>query len=475
MFGAVGEIVSRMIASVLAIGVLAVVMLSESPRLGLLLLVMAPLMVMVSWPLLKPLSEARVVQRSRQSTLTGMATDIVAGLRILRGIGGERTFGDNYARQSQAVRRASDAAAPWQAAVMALAVLTSGVMMVMITWLGTKEVMAGSLHPGELVSFFGFAVFLVMPIQTIFMFINRWTQAKVSATKAITLLRQTPPWTEPENPVALPREGALVDEQTGFRAESGMLTVIVSAIPDDSARLAERLGRYLPDEEDTIKLSADSSLKGRAARRERERLDKLRAERDERDRELVAGDWGVTLGGVDLAHASLMEVRQRIVVSDPSAAVFAGTLQDMVDPHARGDREAAEQAMLAASAEDVYEAVPGGWAGTIDEKGRGLSGGQRQRLVLARALLMNPDVLILVEPTSAVDAHTEARIADRVPQLRRGRSTIITTVSPLWLRHADQVVLMVEGQCVARGTHEQLQELAEYRAVVSRGMEDSDE
>lgn len=475
IFGAVGEVMTRAIASAMAVVVVAIVVLQESTRLGLVVLVAAPLMVMLSWPLLKPLGEARMLQRSRSSTLTGMATDIVAGLRILRGIGGERTFGDNYTTQSQSVREASNRAAPWQAGVDALASLMSGGLMVVVTWLGTKEVLAGALTPGQLVSFFGYAVFLVGPIQTIFMFLNRWNQGRVSAEKAIGVLSQTPPWTAEQRPVAL-ADGDVVDAASGFHARAGQLTVIVSAAPDDSARLADRLGRYLSDEDGAIGIETDDSLKGRAARRERARLREQRREQEQRDRERAAGEWGVTIGGLDLSRVSLHEVREHVLVSDAQTAVFAGTLQSLVDPHGRATREQAESALRTASAEDVYDAVPGGWAGRIDEKGRGLSGGQRQRLVLARALVQDPPVLVLVEPTSAVDAHTEARIASRLPHHRRGRTTIITTVSPLWLHEADRVVLMVDGHCVAAGTHTELLSpesscAEQYRSIVARGEE----
>ena len=117
--------------------------------------------------------------------------------------------------------------------------------------------------------------------------------------------------------------------------------------------------------------------------------------------------------------------------------------------------------------------MPDGWQGEVEERGRGLSGGQRQRVVLARALLVDPPVLVLVEPTSAVDAHTEARIAERVLEQRRGRTTLVTTVSPLWLRHVDEIALISDGQVVVTGTHEQLLATsAAYRDVVVRGMDE---
>ena len=237
--------------------------------------------------------------------------------------------------------------------------------------------------------------------------------------------------------------------------------------------MADRLGHYLPDDVEPVSEEDDEAAKGRAARRARSERARRRAEIAARDAARTQGRWGVRLDGVDLADAALSDVRATILVSDTGSQLFAGTLQDAVDPHRRLTREQAETALLAANAEDVYDALPGGWQGVLDERGRGLSGGQRQRVVLARALAAEAPVLVLVEPTSAVDAHTEARIAERVTRLRAGRTTVVCTVSPLWLHHADRVVLMADDAVVTQGRHEDL--LAgdpAYRAVVARAMDE---
>ena len=130
------------------------------------------------------------------------------------------------------------------------------------------------------------------------------------------------------------------------------------------------------------------------------------------------------------------------------------------------------RALEAASAVDVLDALPDGLDGTVEERGRSYSGGQRQRIALARALLTEAPVLVLVEPTSAVDAHTEARIAERLTDHRRGRTTVVTTVSPLLLGQADEVVLLEDGLVAARGTHRDLLQHAGYRHVVLRTEED---
>jgi len=424
-----------------------------------------------SFFLLQPLHHAQEVERKRSSELTGRVTDIVAGLRILRGIGGEDTFGANYATQSQLTREAGVATGSWQAGVQALSVLFAGLLLVVLTWQGVHEMAAGRLTIGQLVSFFGYAVFLLWPIQTFFECIQRWTTGLVSARKAITLLSLRNPWLEPEHPAEIV-DGDLVDPASGLTVRQGRLTALVSALPDDTAALADRLGRYLPRSEAPPADVSEDELKGGAAKRERAQRMAERAAIAARDAEVAHGEWGVTLAGTDLSAFRISDVRHHIAVSETSAMLFAGSLQRNVDPRGTATREEAESALWTACAEDVYDALPDGWQGEVEERGRGLSGGQRQRIALARALLVEPPVMLLVEPTSAVDAHTEARIAARVAERRRGRTTLVTTASPLWLRHADEIALVVDGKVLLTGTHEDLLATsAAYRDVVARGME----
>lgn len=473
-FGGVFETVARAAGALLVFLVVCGIVLTTSVRLGLIVLVAAPLMVGLSTALLRPLHTAQEVERTRSSALTSQATDIVAGLRILRGIGGETTFGSNYERQSQSTRQAGVVAGTWQGATQALSVLCAGLLLVVLTWQGAHEMAAGRLTAGQLISFFGYAVFLVGPIHSFFDLAQRWVQGLVSARKTITLLSIQPPWHDPAAPSAL-TDGDLVDEASGLTARQGELTVVVSAVPDDSAALADRLGRYLAQGTEPPEDVSSDELKGRAARRERARREAERAAIAEQDAALASRRWGVTLGGTDLSELRLDDVRRHVLVSDASSALFQGSLQQNLDPWGRTTREAAEVALRAACAEDVYDALPNGWQGELEEKGRGLSGGQRQRVILARALLADPPVLVLVEPTSAVDAHTEARIAERLAAVREGRTTVVTTVSPLLLHHADQVALLDEGRVVAAGTHaELLAGSAAYRQVVARGMDEAD-
>ena len=326
---------------------------------------------------------------------------------------------------------------------------------------------------GELVSFLGYGLFLIQPMRTFVEFAQKWTRSVVSARKAVAVLSQRPPWVHPAEPASLPSHAPIVDGASGATFEPGRLTMVVSAVPDDCAALADRLGRYLHSEEGAlVSDEIPEDLKGRAARRERSARVRAREEQARLDDERGRQAWGVTVGGIDLASVELDEVRAGILVSDTSPQIFAGTLRDAVDPLGRLSREQAERALHTAAAEDVFDALPGGWQGELEERGRGLSGGQRQRLVLMRALAADPEVLVLVEPTSAVDAHTEARIAERLGEHRRGRTTVVMTASPLLLHHADEVILLEDGVAAARGQHaDLLASSAAYRSVVVRGTE----
>ncbi len=472
-FGALTQITARAFAQLFAYLVVAAIVLSTSLQMGLLVLVAAPVLVGVAFPMLRPLHRRQAVERARSSELTSMATDIVAGLRILRGIGGERTFGRNYAGQSQRTKHAGVSAGIWQAAIEAIGVLMSGFFLIGLMWLGAREVLAGDLTVGQLISFLGYGLFMVGPIRTFFEFAQKLTRALVSARKAIAIFEQAPPWPDKAAPQPLPDDGDLVDDLSGFVARPGRLTIVVSAVPESSAALADRLGRYLPADTEPVAIDDDSGLKGRALRRSRAERQVERERIAARDEARAREAWGVRLGSVDLGSVSLDDVRRRIVVSDTGSQLFAGTLQDAVDPLGRLSREQAEETIRVANAEDVYDALPGGWQGVLDERGRGLSGGQRQRVVLARALGTDAPILVLVEPTSAVDAHTEARIAERVADFRRGRTTVVATVSPLWLHHADEVALLVDDRIVVTGRHEDL--LASdpaFRRVVARAMDE---
>lgn len=182
------------------------------------------------------------------------------------------------------------------------------------------------------------------------------------------------------------------------------------------------------------------------------------------------------LGGVALDDLELDAARRLVLVQDKDPVLLSGTLRELFDVPASGAVDSGA-ALAAAQCADVLDALlqsaPDGVDDAMDaritERGRSLSGGQRQRLALARSLVTDPEVLVLDEPTSAVDSHTEARIADGIAGLRAGRTTVVLASSPLLLDRAERVVLIAGGTVAAVGTHRELLHREPlYRAVVTR-------
>jgi ABC-type multidrug transport system fused ATPase/permease subunit len=427
--GAALDITARLSGALVSFVVVAVLMLRSSSTLGLVVVAGVPLLSAAVGPLLRPLHARRVRHRELVGELTTVGADTVSGLRVLRGIGGEEAFSRRYAAASQRVRGAGVAAARVQSLLDAAEVALPGVFVVAVTWLGARLALTDRISVGELVAFYGYAAFLLLPIRTVTEAADKYTRALVAARRTIEVLSL-----EPElgsGSAAEPPPGSvLVDGVSGLVVRPGELTAVVAGVPEEASAIAARLGRF------------------------------------------VGGD-GVRLGGVALADLPLEVVRRRVLVSEHDPRLFTGRLGSELDPTGSASADRVLAAVRAASATDVLAALPAGLATEVEERGRSFSGGQRQRLVLARALVADPEILVLDEPTSAVDAHTEARIADGLTAARRGRATVVCTTSPLLLDRADTVALVAGGRVVAEGTHgELLDREPRYRAVVLRG-EDS--
>jgi len=429
------DISARGTGAVVSIVIVAVILLSTSPQLGLVVLVGAPIAALLILPAMGPLERRQRAERQRRGAASAVAADTVAGLRVLRGLGGEADFSARYARTSQEVRHATVRTALIQSLLDGLQVFLPGAILVAITFLGARLVRSGSIPPGELVADYAYAAFLALPVQTLIQAASVWSAATVAAGRVLTVLRLDADLASPADP-AEPIDGDLVDEESGLSAPRGLLTAVVIADPDVASATAARLGRLIDP----------------------------------------SGTATVTLGGVALDRLPVDEVRRRILVVDRDPQLLVGSLRDAVDtPSARSDaadrRPSVDEAIAAACGADIVTGLGNGLDSQVSERGRSLSGGQRQRIALAAALRADPDVLVLDEPTSAVDAHTEAIIGERLGAVRRGRTTVIFTTSPLLLARADRVAFVDDGTVVA-GTHSQLMATnARYRQVVTRGSE----
>ncbi|MCC5036772.1 ABC transporter ATP-binding protein/permease [Streptomyces sp. WAC 00631] len=443
-------------AAVTTVGVCAVLLVAQ-PSLGVVVAVGVPLLVLAVLPLLPPATRRADAQRAKAGRATELASDTVAGLRVLRGIGGEELFLDRYRRASQEVRSAAVRSARMWALISAVQVLLPGLLLIAVVWHGVTLAREGRISLGELVAVYGAVTFLLFPLRHFEEIAMAYSFSKPSAKRAarvLALRRTRPAGPDTASGGADPAGGAggaggpltgdLYDPVSGLHAPAGLLTVAVCGDPDVAGRLADRLGGHAPQRE------------------------------EEPDRP------SVLLGGAALDELPLEEARTAVLVQDKDPVLLSGTLRELLDVPSRGTVTAGD-ALDAAQCDDVLAALaqatgPGSGdprEARITERGRSLSGGQRQRLALARSLVTDPEVLVLDEPTSAVDSHTEARIADGLRRLRAGRTTVVLSSSPLLLDRADRVVFLPGGEAAAAGTHrELLRTHPGYRAVVTRGAEE---
>ncbi|MGW7347871.1 ABC transporter transmembrane domain-containing protein [Streptomyces sp. NPDC054854] len=455
------EAVSRFLAAVLAIVLVCVGLVVYAPALGVVVAVGMPVLALASLPLLPRATRRADFQREKAGKATELASDTVAGLRVLRGIGGEELFLGRYREASQEVRSAAVRSARMWALISAVQVFLPGLLLITVVWYGSSLVLAGRLDIGELVAVFSAVSLMLYPLRNVEEIAMAYSFSRPSAQRAARVLSLTrtdaeagtgpgartgtdsgrgrgPDTVVPDAPAP---GGDLYDPGTGLLAPAGLLTAVVCGDPDVAGRLAERLGGQPVPAGD-----------------------------------VATEEPSVLLGGVALDDLALDTARTLVLVQDKDPVLLSGTLRELFDVPASGAVEPAA-ALAAAQCGDVLEALlqsaPDGVTDPMDarvtERGRSLSGGQRQRLALARSLVTDPEVLVLDEPTSAVDSHTEARIADGITALRTGRTTVVLASSPLILDRADRVVLVHEGRALPSGTHrELLRDEPRYRAVVTR-------
>jgi ABC-type multidrug transport system fused ATPase/permease subunit len=429
LIGQALEVGARGVGGAVALAFVAALMLAASWQVGLLVLVAVPGMLYVTTRLSRTMRARQAEVRARQRDLADQSVDIVRGLRVLRGFGGEQLFADRYREGSQRLRFTATRQARASAMLGASITFLPGLLLTAVVALSASLVLARRLNAGQMVAFYGYATYLASPINRITLAVSKAMQAHVAAANVTRLLRITPdigPGLDSADMPAGP--AALADPDSGLVVPARGFTAVVCSA-GDAVTLSDRLGRY-----------ADSSA---------------------------------TYGDRPLATLPLAGVRERVLVATGDAHLFAGQLRRELDPAGKAADGACDDrlwaAIDAASARDIIEALPDQLGTSAAAGGREFSGGQQQRLRLVRALMADPEVLILIDPTSAVDAHTEAAIARGIVRLRQGGATVMFTTSILLLGRADYVVLVIDGTVAAAGNHEDLMANERYRSMVERG------
>lgn len=350
------------VGAVVAYVATAVLLVRISPLVAVVVLLGVPVLAVVTGPVMRRLHAVEAGYRQSQGELSSRAGDIVAGLKVLSGIGGKPAFAERFGAKSREVLRDGYRVSAWLSWVQALTWGLPALFLAVVTWIVARMAVTGAITVPEMLAVYLYVTTLIVPVGFFIEGADAIPRALVSARRVIEILKLQPDVPDDDTPV--------------LDVKSGALTVVVAA----DAKLARAAVERLPG-----------------------------------------------------------------VVADNDDYLFAGSVREAVSVAEHDDAEL-EQAIWAAAAVDVVEALPDGLDSHLESQGRNVSGGQRQRLRLVRALLSDPEVLVLVEPTSALDAVTEAAVARRVKQTRLGRTTVVVSSSPLWVGQADQTVHLEENR-----------------------------
>ncbi|MDI9930360.1 ABC transporter ATP-binding protein [Rhodococcus sp. IEGM 1354] len=435
------DLFPRMAAAATAVLATAVALFVIDVPLGLAVLLGTPLF-MALLRLATPLITARtVVQQSRVAKATAMAGDLVVGLRSLQGIGAQHAASARYRAASATALNAALATVRSLALQRGVTTTVSALIAAGVASLAGWFALDGRISIGELIAVVGLAQFLIEPLTLLTSAPAVVARARGSAERVSTVL--SAPSLLSDGPESVPVPTGLSLRNVTFRSLTGIdidvrpgeFAAVIALDPSDGDALATVLGGQVASDE-------------------------------------YSGD--VMFGGVSMREVSRESFRTRVLAEPHTTDLFAGSLiENIVGFRAGTDREHLDAVLSASAADQVATVHRDGLEHRVNDRGQNLSGGQRQRLALARALYARPPVLVLHEPTTAVDAVTEQAIADGLRRVRhsadRDDATVVVTSSPALLATADVVFVLRDGHVTDTGTHADLTATnAEYAEAVLR-------
>ena len=417
-----------LIAMCTAIAATTVALLAIDIPLGIGVLVGVPLMMLLLRVPAAHITRRTEAEQAAAAGATALATDLVGGLRVLMGMGARGAAADRYRAASGDALAASVSVAAGNGVhrgiVSAAGVLFLACVAAAAGWMALQ----GRLSIGELITVVGLAQFLAEPVQGLGAIGQLVATSEASARRLVRLLNApaavTPGERTPGADPVVELSGVTYRTLRGvdLRLAPGETVGVLATDPHDAEALLELLsGRAVPEEIE----------RGRA-----------------------------TVGGVPVHELDLAALRTAVLVEEHGATLFEGTLRTNLDTGAGHGEAHLREALRAAGAEELATGHPRGLDRPIADRAANLSGGQRQRVALARALAADPPVLVLHDPTTAVDAVTEESIARGLARARADRTpagaTLIVTASPALLARADRVAVLEEGRVRTLGTHTDL-------------------
>ncbi|KYD07434.1 hypothetical protein B4119_1324 [Parageobacillus caldoxylosilyticus] len=424
--------------------VLATMALTISWKLTIISLLPMPIMAVATSRYGTILHKRFLKAQEAFSSLNDKVQESISGIRVIKSFGYEQEDVESFRKQSEEVVVKNVAVAKIDALFDPTISLIVGISFFLAVTFGAKMVIAGELTIGELVSFTTYLGLLIWPMLAFGWLFNIVERGRASYDRVRALLAEKEEIQEAENAITAPPTGDIVYDIRQF------------TYPNESRPSLENI-RFCLRRGQTL------GIVGKTGAGKTTLLKLLLREFDQYEGE-------IRFGGHEISEYTLDALRAAIGYVPQDHFLFSATVRENIafaKPEA-SEEEVVKAAKLANIHGDIMQFADG-YDTIVGERGVSLSGGQKQRISIARALLMNPEVLILDDSLSAVDAKTEERILSALKEKRAGKTTIITAHRLSAIQHADLIVVLDGGRIVQMGTHEQLmRERGWYRDMYER-------
>ncbi len=428
-------------AFVLLTGTL-IILLTTNPRLTLVVLPILPL-ALILFMVFAVVSQPLFVKvQQRLSALNTILQENLAGIKVVKAFTREKSEEQKFDVAADALMKRQIAVARIFSFLFPLVFLIANIGQALVLYFGGRQIINNTLTLGQYQEFSLYLIFVFIPLAQLGFIISQMSQASASASRIFEILDAKSDVEDKPGAVPLPPvQGRVAFENVTFRyfgggepvlsdvsfvAEPGQTVALLGATGSGKTTIINLIPRFYDPSE------------GR-----------------------------VTIDGYDLRDVTLESLRSQIGIVLQETTLFTGTIRDNIAfgrPNA--SQEEIEAAAKAAAAHDFIMSFPDGYDTPVGERGATLSGGQKQRIAIARALLLDPRLLILDDSTSAVDLATEYHIQRALDRLMQGRTSFVIAQRVSTVVHADQILVLDKGRVVARGKHEELMESSELYAEI---------
>lgn len=428
-------------ALILLLGTL-IIMIIMNWKLALAILALIPVIMVILTMFIRQIMPASRRVQQKLGALNTVLQENIAGIRVVKAFAREDYETTRYSEKNQELLAENINLVGIFSKSFPTIFFIANLGTVLILWIGGLQVIGNQLTLGELVAFTGYLGFLLMPMFMMGMIGAMVSRAEASAQRVFEVIDAESEVLEKPGATPLPPvQGRVSFEEVSFRYSGGAQNVLtnVSFIAETGQTVAI-LGETGSGKSTIINLIP---------------------------RFYDVTEGRVTIDGHDVRDFTLSSLRSQVGIVLQESTLFSGTIGENI---AYGRPEATlDEIVTAAKAAQAHEFItdlPDGYDTLVGERGIGLSGGQKQRVAIARALLVDPQILILDDSTSSVDAETEYKIQQALLKLMQDRTSFVIAQRISTVRNADVILLLDDSRLVASGTHEELLKSSELYAEI---------